>query len=43
MLMGIPIDNLFTFFMVFIALSGSAAVLLVVIHRWLQGRMHGVN
>jgi POT family proton-dependent oligopeptide transporter len=43
MLMGIPIDNLFTFFMVFIALSGSAAVLLVLIHRWLQGRMHGVN
>ncbi len=43
MLMGFPIDNLFTFFMVFIALSGSAAVLLVLIHRWLQGRMHGVN
>lgn len=41
--MGVTIDNLFTFFLVFIALSGGAAVLLVGIHKWLQGRMHGVN
>jgi POT family proton-dependent oligopeptide transporter len=41
--MGVQIDNLFTFFMVFIALSGSAAILLVIIHKWLQRRMHGVN
>lgn len=40
---GVQIDNLFTFFTVFIVLSGSAAILLVVIHRWLQRRMHGVN
>jgi POT family proton-dependent oligopeptide transporter len=41
--MGMTIDSLFTFFLVFIALSGGAAVLLVGLHRWLQGRMHGVN
>lgn len=41
--MGVQIDNLFTFFLVFIALSGGAAVLLVGLHKWLQGRMHGVN
>jgi POT family proton-dependent oligopeptide transporter len=41
--LGWPIDNLFNFFLVFIALSGSAAVLLLLIHRWLQKRMHGVN
>ncbi len=40
---GFSIDNLFDFFLVFIALSGTAAVLLLVIHRWLQKRMHGVN
>jgi len=41
--LGMEIDSLFTFFMVFIALSGGAAILLVLMHRWLQGRMHGVN
>ncbi|MBX2983566.1 MAG: peptide MFS transporter [Flavobacteriales bacterium] len=41
--LGFEIDNLFSFFLVFIALSGSAAILLLVIHRWLQKRMHGVN
>ncbi len=41
--LGFPIDNLFHFFVVFIALSGSAAILLFGIHRWLQKRMHGVN
>ncbi len=41
--LGYTIDNLFSFFLVFIALSGSAAVLLLVIHRWLQKRMHGVH
>jgi len=40
---GITIDNLFTFFTVFIALSGGAAILLFVIHKWLQKRMHGIN
>ena len=41
--LGFTIDNLFHFFLVFIVMSGSAAILLVVIHRWLQKRMHGVN
>ncbi len=41
--LGFTIDNLFHFFLVFIALSGGAAILLVGIHRWLQKRMHGVN
>jgi len=40
---GFEIDNLFSFFLVFIALSGTAAILLLAIHRWLQKRMHGVN
>jgi POT family proton-dependent oligopeptide transporter len=42
-LLGFTIDNLFHFFIVFIVLSGSAAILLLGIHRWLQKRMHGVN
>jgi POT family proton-dependent oligopeptide transporter len=41
--LGFTIDNLFHFFIVFIVLSGSAAVLLFAIHRWLGKRMHGVN
>ncbi|MCO6483856.1 MAG: peptide MFS transporter [Flavobacteriales bacterium] len=41
--LGFQLDNLFSFFLVFIALSGSAAVVLVVIHKWLQKRMHGIN
>ena len=41
--LGFTIDNLFHFFIVFIVLSGSAAILLLGIHRWLQKRMHGVN
>ncbi|HMN05195.1 MAG TPA: peptide MFS transporter [Flavobacteriales bacterium] len=41
--LGFQLDNLFSFFLVFIALSGSAAVVLVIIHKWLQKRMHGVN
>jgi POT family proton-dependent oligopeptide transporter len=41
--LGIEINNLFTFFCVFIALSGSAAFLLFGIFRWLEKRMHGVN
>ncbi len=40
---GIQIDNLFTFFCVFIVLSGTAAVLLFAINKFLSKRMHGVN
>ncbi|MEO7080052.1 MAG: peptide MFS transporter [Flavobacteriales bacterium] len=41
--MGFPMDNLFHFFLIFIALSGGAAILLLIMHRWLQKRMHGVK
>jgi POT family proton-dependent oligopeptide transporter len=41
--LGIEINNLFTFFCVFIALSGAAALLLFVMYRWLEKRMHGVK
>jgi POT family proton-dependent oligopeptide transporter len=41
--LGFPIDNLFHFFLVFIVLSGSAAILLVGIHKWLGKRMHGIH
>lgn len=41
--MGIEINNLFTFFCVFIVLSGVAAFLLFGMFRWLEKRMHGVR
>jgi POT family proton-dependent oligopeptide transporter len=41
--MGIEISNLFIFFCVFIALSGAAALLLVVLYKRLIKMMHGVN
>ncbi len=40
---GVQIDNLFTFFCVFIALSGTAAIILFGLYRWLEKRMHGVK
>ena len=40
---GIPINNLFTFFCVFIALSGIAALILFGMYKWLEKRMHGVK
>lgn len=41
--LGIEINNLFTFFCVFIGLSGTAAVILFGMYRWLEKRMHGVK
>jgi POT family proton-dependent oligopeptide transporter len=41
--MGIEISNLFTFFCVFITLSGVAAFVLFGIFRWLEKRMHGIK
>jgi POT family proton-dependent oligopeptide transporter len=41
--MGIEISNLFTFFCVFIILSGGAAMVLFGLYRWLGKRMHGVR
>ena len=41
--MGFEIGNLYSFFMVFIVMSGAAAILLLVIYRWLERMMHGVK
>ena len=41
--LGIEISNLFIFFCVFIALSGTAAAILFGMYRWLEKRMHGVH
>lgn len=41
--MGIEINNLFTFFCVFIVLSGGASLVLFGLTRWLSKRMHGVR
>ncbi len=41
--LGIEINNLFTFFCVFIGLSGLTSLILFLIFPWLKKRMHGVN
>ena len=41
--LGFEIDNLFTFFCVFIILSGTASILLFGIYKWLSKRMHGIH
>lgn len=41
--LGFEVSDLYHFFLIFIALSGSAAILLFAIHRWLKKLMHGVN
>lgn len=40
---GFQISNLFDFFMVFIIMCGIAAVILFVLSRWLEKRMHGIK
>ena len=40
---GIEINNLFVFFCVFIVLSGTAALILFAMYKWLEKRMHGVK
>ncbi len=42
-LMGFPIDNLYSFFMIFIVISGASAALLFVLYRWLSKMMKGVH
>lgn len=42
-LLGNDITSLYEFFMVFIIMSGAAAALLFVLHRWLMKMMHGVK
>ena len=41
--LGIEINNLFTFFCVFIALTGTASLVLFGMYKWLEKRMHGVK
>lgn len=41
--LGIEISNLFIFFCVFIVLSGTAAVILFGMYKWLSKRMHGIH
>lgn len=41
--LGFQITNLFDFFLLFIVMCGTAAVILFVISRWLEKKMHGVN
>ncbi|AYO57537.1 MFS transporter [Chryseobacterium sp. 6424] len=41
--LGFEIANLFDFFLVFIVMCGAAAVILFVMSRWLEKKMHGVN
>lgn len=41
--LGMKINNLFDFFMIFVYMAGAAAILLFVIHKWLLKKMHGVR
>ncbi|MBT9585994.1 peptide MFS transporter [bacterium] len=41
--LGFEVSNLFSFFCVFIGLSGTASILLFVMYRWLEKKMHGVK
>ncbi|MFM7216960.1 MAG: peptide MFS transporter [Bacteroidota bacterium] len=43
MLFGFQIDNLYSFFLIFIVMSGVAAFLLFFLYRWLSRMMKGVN
>lgn len=43
MLMGYEINNLYSFFMIFIVMSGAAAFLLFILYRWLSKMMKGVH
>ncbi|ACU07900.1 Di-/tripeptide transporter [Flavobacteriaceae bacterium 3519-10] len=41
--LGFEITNLFDFFLVFIVMCGAAALILWIMSRWLEKKMHGVN
>jgi POT family proton-dependent oligopeptide transporter len=41
--LGMKIENLFDFFMIFVYLSGAAAILLYSINKWLLSKMHGIK
>jgi len=42
-ILGFQIADLYSFFMIFIVMSGAAALLLFVLYRWLSRMMHGVH
>ena len=41
--LGMKIENLFDFFMIFVYMAGAAAIILFVIHKWLLKMMHGIR
>lgn len=41
--LGMQINTLYDFFMIFVYMAGSAAVILFVIHKWLLKKMHGIR
>ncbi len=41
--LGMQINNLFDFFMIFVYMAGAAAILLYAIHKWLLKMMHGIR
>lgn len=41
--LGMSINNLFDFFMIFVYMAGAAALILFAIHKWLLNMMHGVR
>jgi proton-dependent oligopeptide transporter, POT family len=40
--LGMQINNLFDFFMIFVYMAGAAAIILFAINKWLLKKMHGV-
>ncbi|TNE79910.1 MAG: MFS transporter [Bacteroidetes bacterium] len=40
---GVPVKNLFDFFMIFVYLAGAASILLFLIRKFLLKRMHGIT
>ncbi|MCX7742998.1 MAG: peptide MFS transporter [Flavobacteriales bacterium] len=41
--LGMQINTLYDFFMIFVYMAGAAAVILFVIHKWLLKKMHGIR
>lgn len=41
--LGMQINTLYDFFMIFVYMAGAAAIILFVIHKWLLKRMHGIR
>jgi POT family proton-dependent oligopeptide transporter len=41
--LGMQINTLYDFFMIFVYMAGAAALILFMINKWLLGKMHGVK